>query len=152
VGDGMNFKIRKAVSEDFEEVYNLICELVGSPVGSISYTTLEEIYKTNLLSDNKELFVAELSGEVVGFASLTFDIRLSEAGKVAVIDELVVKEKERNKGIGSALVQCIVKLAKSNCCCLIEVASNFRRGAAHRFYEKNKFVKNGYRFSFDVFN
>ena len=76
-------------------------------------------------------------------------MRLSEAGKVAVIDELVVKEKQRNNGIGSTLVQHAIRLAKSTGCCLIELATSFRREDAHRFYEKNGFIKSGYRFSFD---
>ena len=145
----MSLTIRKAASEDFDEVYKLICELVGSPVGAISYSSLKEIYQANLLSDIKGQYLAELSDEIVGFISLTFDMRLSEGGKVAVIDELVVKEKQRSKGIGTALVEYAIMLAKSNCCCMVEVATNLRREDTHRFYEKKGFVKNGYRFGFD---
>jgi PhnO protein len=145
----MSLSIRKAASEDFDEVYKLICELVGTPVGAISYSSLKEIYQANLLSDIKGQYLAELSDEIVGFISLTFDMRLSEGGKVAVIDELVVKEKQRSNGIGSALVEYAIKLAKSYRCCMVEVATNLRREDTHRFYEKKGFVKNGYRFGFD---
>ena len=85
----------------------------------------------------------------MGFISLTFDMRLSEAGKLAVIDELVVKKEQRNNSTGTALVEYAIKLAKLIGCSMVEVATNFRREDTHRFYEKNKFVKNGYRFSFD---
>jgi len=149
--DKMSFTIRKAVNKDFAEIYELICELVDSPVGGISFSALEKIYQANLHSEIKRQYVAELSGEIVRFISLTFDMRLSEAGKVAVIDELVVKKEQRNNGIGTALVEYAIKLAKSIGCCMVEVATNFRREDTHRFYEKNKFVKNGYRFSFDDF-
>jgi len=90
--DKMSFTIRKAVNKDFAEIYELICELVDSPVGGISFSALEKIYQANLHSEIKRQYVAELSGEIVRFISLTFDMRLSEAGKVAVIDELVVKK------------------------------------------------------------
>jgi len=148
--DKMSCIIRKAVSEDFIAVYGLICELVGSPVDGLSSISLVKIYQANLLSDIKGQYIAELSGEIVGFISLTFDMRLSEVGKVAVIDELVVKKDLRNIGIGSALVEYAIGFAKSTGCCMVEVATNLCREAAHRFYERNGFVKNGYRFGFDA--
>lgn len=55
----MSCIIRKAVSEDFADVYDLICELVGSPVGGISLNALEKIYQTNLLSDIKGQYIAD---------------------------------------------------------------------------------------------
>ncbi len=148
----MGLTIRKATSEDFADVYELICELCGSPVGGMSLGALEKIYQANLLNDSKGLYVAECSGEIVGFISLTFDMGLSEAGKVVVIDELVVREKRRNNGVGSALVEYAIRHAKLTGCCLVELATSFRREDAHRFYEKNGFVKNGYRFSFNDLN
>ena len=63
----MSLTIRKAASEDFDEVYKLICELVGTPVGAISYSSLKEIYQANLLSDIKGQYVAESYGKIVGF-------------------------------------------------------------------------------------
>ncbi len=146
----MNFKIREATTADFALIYNLICELVGIPVGGIPTNKLAEIFSTNLQFYNKGHYIAESSGSVVGFISITLDLRLSEAGKVIVIDELVVRKSCRGNGIGSALLNHVVGLAKAADCCMLEVATNLCRKDTHHFYEKNSFNKNGYRFGFDL--
>lgn len=146
----MDYIVRKAISKDFNDVYELICELLDVPVGYISMNALEKVYLSNLQSVIKEQYIAELSGKIVGFINLTFDMRLSEVGMVVVIDELVVRKDNRNNGIGSGLVEYAVNLAKSKGCFMVEVATNFRREDTHRFYEKNKFIRNGYRFGYDM--
>lgn len=49
----MSFTIRKAVNKDFAEIYELICELVDSPVSGISFSALRKIYQANLHSEIK---------------------------------------------------------------------------------------------------
>lgn len=52
---------------NFIAVYDLICELVGSPVGEMSSNVLEKIFQANILSEIKGQYIAELSGKIVGF-------------------------------------------------------------------------------------
>jgi len=54
-GSLMDLTIRKAARDDFADVYELICELCGSPVGGMSFGALERIYQANLLNDSKGL-------------------------------------------------------------------------------------------------
>ena len=140
--------IRKANKNDFDSIYTLVCQLVDAEYGKISYPELNNIYVNNLSSDNKEIYVAEDSDAVVGFISITYDMRLSEVGKVAIVDELIVDVKLRNNRIGSQLLDFAKNCAKSNLCYYIEVETSQRRTATHRFYEKSGFVKNGFRFGY----
>lgn len=144
----INITIRRADETDFSSVYTLICQLVGAEYGTILQTDMKDIYVKNLSSDMKDSFVAMSNGHVIGFMSLTYDMRLSEVGKVTVIDELVVDEKQRNSGIGSALIHYAINCAIKNSCGYIEVSTNLRRIDAHKFYEKASFEKNGYRFGY----
>ena len=140
--------IRRADENDFHYIYDLICQLVDAEYGTISQQSLREIYVNNLNSDEKEIYVAEENDVVVGFISVTYDMRLSEVGKVAVIDELVVDAKQRSNGIGSQLLDFAINCAKSNSCYYIEVETSQKRIDTHRFYEKSGFVKNGFRFGY----
>lgn len=140
--------IRKANENDFIYIYELVCQLIEAEYGTISQQVLMEIYQNHLISETKEIFVAEDSNVVIGFISVAYDIRLSEVGKVAVIEELVVDAKQRNNGIGSQLLAFAINCAKCNSCNYFEVETNQRRIDTHRFYEKFGFVKNGFRFGY----
>lgn len=145
----MRYQIRRANKFDFEVVYKLICQLVETEPGTISTKALKDIYLENLHARNKEHYIAEYAGDAVGFISISYDLRLSEVGKVAVIDELVVDINKRKLGIGALLVNHAVQIAKNDGCIMFEVSTNLRRIETHLFYEKIGFTKNGYRFGFD---
>jgi len=145
----MDFQIRLAGKEDFDDVCRLMCQLFN-PEYNAPVTLMEDIYLANLSDDKKAYYLTESSGEVNGLCSITYDLRLSTLGKVMVIDEMVVDEKLRGMGIGAALVNGMMQVAKENGCAGIELSSSLQREGAHRFYEKHGFEKTGYRFNLDI--
>ncbi len=73
-------------------------------------------------------------------------IQLHRAKKTSFIDDLIVKEEYRNKGIGKLLLQNAINYAKQQDCEVIELTSFLSNENAHRFYENNGFKKHSIKF------
>lgn len=71
---------------------------------------------------------------VVGFASLSVRQRIWNAGRFAYLDELVVDEAYRGRGIGAALVATVAEVASRAGALVLELDSATSREDAHRFY------------------
>jgi GNAT superfamily N-acetyltransferase len=57
-----------------------------------------------------------------------------------VIEDVIVKDRNRGKGIGRKLMESLDEFAKNkNCAYAVLVSSAFRKGA-HQFYEKAGFT------------
>jgi GNAT superfamily N-acetyltransferase len=63
------------------------------------------------------------------------------------IDELVVDQNHRSRGIGGLLLQQLISIARSKGCRRIELDSALRREEAHRFYERHGFKNRAFLFS-----
>ena len=101
---------------------------------------LIEIELKNRFEDNENILVAEDNENIVGI--LIYKIKEVEEHinlkdrKILWIDELVVDEKIRGKGIGKRLFNKASKIAKSQNCDAVELNCwNFNENAI-RFYEK----------------
>lgn len=67
-----------------------------------------------------------------------------------LLEDLLVKEEHRKKGIGSALVKEAIAEGKRLGCYKIIGTSRLARGEVHRFYEKLGLKKYGYEFRIDL--
>jgi len=61
---------------------------------------------------HRRVMVAELAGEVVGMCSAQLLISTAEAREVAVVEDVVVREDCRGKGIGTAMMDALGKWAR----------------------------------------
>jgi GNAT superfamily N-acetyltransferase len=139
------WKIRSCVEADFDAVLVLLDELW--PGRQLDAAALHTVYSRALASDTQFYLCAEEEGEVAGFCSLTLKSNLWQAGYLAHVDELVVTQRRRRKGIGRALLAAAVELAAEENCACIELDSAFHREEAHRFYESQGFENRAYLFS-----
>jgi GNAT superfamily N-acetyltransferase len=137
--------VRFCSEVDFDSVLALLGELW--PGSQLDSGALNSVYSRALASEVQFYLCAEDESEVAGFCSLTLKNNLWQAGYLAHIDELVVAEQHRRKGIGRALLAAAVELATSKNCARIELDSGFHREAAHRFYESQGFGNRAYLFS-----
>ncbi len=95
-----------------------------------------------------DLFIAIDDGVIVGMATLvTFRI---PTGLRAWIEDVVVDEAGRGRGVGDALTQAMIDRARELGCRTVDLTSRPSREAANRLYERAGFVMretNVYRFS-----
>lgn len=106
-----DWTIRKGDPKDVVQVMNLVRELALYERAPHEVTNSEEQMLTDGFGDNPAfgLFVAENSGEILGIA--LHYIRYSTwKGKMLYLEDIVVKEKHRGRGIGSDLFEACLKL------------------------------------------
>lgn len=93
-------------------------------------------------SPDNRLFVAELGGEVVGTAQITFIVTLTGRGSLKMIVEAVqVRQDMRGRRIGEALMRHCMAVAREAGAAQITLTSNAVRTDAHRFYERLGFAR-----------
>jgi len=86
---------------------------------------------------NNELWLGERGGEVVAMLQLTLIPGLSRGGmRRALVEAVRVRADLRSRGIGEALVAHAEARAKAAGCGLIQLTTDEKRLAAHRFYER----------------
>ncbi len=108
----MKYTIREAKTEDMAQVLQLIKELASfeKEPGAVEVTT-DDLIKDGF-GDEKLFycFVAESENLVVGVA-LVYPRYSTWKGPVVHLEDLIVSEKMRGSGLGSALLTEVVKYA-----------------------------------------
>ncbi len=130
--------IRLAEESDEASVYELVTALMSV---SLDRKSFQDVFVQNLRDDNVLYYVVERDGCVIGFASLHIEPQLHHAGLVGEIQELIVHETVRDKGIGAQLVSRLEQEAQKRGCVSIEVTTKHFRVDAQRFYEHMGFTR-----------
>jgi ribosomal protein S18 acetylase RimI-like enzyme len=111
--------------------------------------TTEELGEL-VASPATDLFIAIDDGTIIGMSTLvTFRI---PTGLRAWIEDVVVDEAGRGKGVGLALTEAMVARAEEMGCRTVDLTSRPARAAANALYLKAGFVvrdTNVYRYEFD---
>jgi len=152
----MPTKIRLATESDLPRVVELLAQLspddparedLSSPLPYNYHLVFREGVQAR-----QQLLVAESRGKIVGTLVLVVVPNLSHKGTpYAIIENVVVDEKHRSKGIGEALITRAIDEARRAGCYKVSLTSNKRRTEAHRFYERLGFARTheAFRITFD---
>ena len=111
----MSVSIRLAESADLSKCLELLNILVGTSAndhGLFDSGTFNE-----LISKARGcLVVAEEDGDLLGMASISFNLALRYNGEYCQLEELVVDPKARGKNVGGLLLEETISLAKARGC------------------------------------
>ncbi|MFE6910249.1 GNAT family N-acetyltransferase [Streptomyces erythrochromogenes] len=81
-------------------------------------------------------------GTVLGCLQLTYVPGLGQGGQErALVEAVRVRADRRGEGLGAELMRLAAERARGRGCGLIQLTSNKRRTAAHRFYERLGFAR-----------
>lgn len=138
-------QIRPATLEDFDQLLVLFRQLW--PTKTIVPDRLRGVFKRVIETPYKQYFCATDADRVVGLGAISYKDNLWQEGVIAYVEELVVDEARRGKGIGTQLLDHLVGLAQARGCRRIELDSAFHRVDAHRLYERVGMEKRAYLFS-----
>jgi GNAT superfamily N-acetyltransferase len=129
---------RLATPDDAEEVASLLHDFNSEfDTPSPGVEALASRLRRLLAGD---VTIAILAGTpAVGVGLVTFRPNVWYAGQVALLDELYVVPALRSKGIGSALVDHLMSLARSRGVDLVEINVDEGDVDAQRFYERHGF-------------
>ena len=112
-------------------------DVVNILIDSFSNNYDKEINESIFSSDEVDGIVAMEEGNVLGYASIHYIKKITR--KSGVIEDVVVKENQRGKGIGKLMVKNLIEKAKKNNCDKIILSSSEKN---LKFYEKLGFQKN----------
>jgi GNAT superfamily N-acetyltransferase len=111
--------------------------IVGEDVDAATWAAFEAIDE----DPRNELIVADDAGAVIATCQLTFIPGLSRGGAERMTVEAVrVRADRRGDGIGRTLMEFAIERARDRRCRIVQLTTDKRRTAAHRFYEKLGFA------------
>lgn len=133
----IGLQIRPIVDEDYRDVFRLYRQLVGtSSLPHNIENSFARIFKGFFNSGEREAYVATVHDNVIGFVTLYYLDVFHHSGQVVSMQELVVTEEFRGRGVGKALVEFVKQKASEKNCHGLEVATDLWQSGAKSFYEK----------------
>ena len=132
-----NINIRKATLSDVEAIRGLVVELAVYEKEPDAVTATLADYKSNFENNWFECQVAELDNEVVGMI-LYYNTYSTWKGRMLYLEDFVVSEKHRRKGIGELLFERLFEVAKEKEVKLVKWQVLDWNEPAINFYKKYK--------------
>ena len=109
-----------------------------------------KMFQDLIASPLADILVAKVSGKVVGCGTMFYLAIPAHGKQAAYLEGIVVDEKHRGKGAGTALAKKFIELAKEKGCYKIVFTSSDKRADVHKFYENLGFKKWGFEFRMDL--
>jgi N-acetylglutamate synthase-like GNAT family acetyltransferase len=132
--------IRQATESDQQAAFELMVELGYAELAPARFA---DTYYSVLADPAMILIVAEDENkEVIALASISNRPQLRLTGSLVTIDELVVADRARDRGIGRELLKAAEAMAKKLGARRLELETNRARESYRRgFYVKNGFTE-----------
>ena len=143
----MDITMRDANEDDLVSILTLYAQL-GQDDGSV--LSLDEASRIFALVKNYpdyHIHVALDRDRIIGTFALLIMDNLGHMGTPsAILEDVVVTEDLRGKGVGKLMMAYANDLCRQKGCYKMTFSSNSNREAAHHFYESLGFKRHGYSF------
>lgn len=129
-------EFRNIQLDDLERVFLLLQQLT-----KIDYSNrnIEECWNNFISNTSSNAIVGILDGKIIAYGSIVIESKIR--GELAGhIEDIVVCESVRGKGIGVSLIDNLVEIGKTKGCYRITLLCD---ESLNTFYEKSGFSKNG---------
>lgn len=106
--------IREAEIGDQEEVFELLRQLMTSATeeSPINQPGAVEAFHRVIEEEQGTIIVAEEDGRMLGLVTLSYPVAIRCGGIYSCIEEFIVTEQARGKGVGSKLLEASIEKAK----------------------------------------
>lgn len=133
--------IRHAAYKDIPEMANLLCELF-SIEDDFSVDAEKQFRGLKLLLDspNATVLVAEADERVVGMVSMQSLVSTAIGENVGLIEDMIVAQVYRSKGIGSRLLEALITESARKKYGRLALGADNRNSKAIAFYQKYGFT------------
>jgi GNAT superfamily N-acetyltransferase len=111
-------EIRHATHDDKEQVLDLCRQLMtgNTPESHVNRPTGEAVLRDLIDTDKGDIFVADEDGVLLGLVTLGYLITIRCGGIYGSIEEFIVTEAARGKGVGGALLEAAIARAEEVGC------------------------------------
>jgi ribosomal protein S18 acetylase RimI-like enzyme len=136
--DREDVRLRRGRIDDLDQAFELITELrrASNDAEGIDRKSFTAIFDRCLNAPTKRLLVAEHQGSLVGLISMHTGESLYDDKPWAEVDELVIREGCRSRGIGTRLMDEAVTFARENGCGRLTLTTDKDNADAARFYNR----------------
>jgi len=134
-----NLRVRRADENDIP-VLLMLAEEFMSEVEATREKRMKILRKA-LRNPDYELVVAEMNGETAGFIDQWIIHDFAHGAKLSYIQNLYITAKHRRTGIGSRLLEEIIRSAENKGVLEIHVVTEFENKLAISLYRKHGFVE-----------
>ncbi len=132
----MDIVIRKAAEADLPAIHDLVRELAIYEKAESEFVATLEDYAENLRDGAFEAAVAVKEGAVVGMI-LYYLTYSTWKGRMLYLEDFVVREAYRRRGVGQRLFEAFLEIAREKRCRLVKWQVLDWNEPAIKFYEKN---------------
>lgn len=134
--------VRPACRRDESEILRLLPFLPRARHNDESqFVNALALFHDRLNDPDRPILMATVEGDVVGFATAAFHRTLT--GWQASIDDLVVHPAYRRRGVGQALVEATVRLARARSCASLHLNTTLESSEGRAFYRACGFDDGG---------
>lgn len=133
-----------AIQDDEEVIYQLLCLLESKKLNRKHFNN---VFSCGIENEDVYFIVYKENNLIVGFMSLYFQGYLHHDRDTAEIVEAIVHPDYRSRGIGHKMLEEAQSIAQMKEVEEIALSSSFKRKEAHKFYEREGFLKDHYYFT-----
>lgn len=92
-------------------------------------------------TDIGDILVAHETGQIIGMINLLYTISTALGERVAILEDMVIADSHRDRGVGSKLLDYALEFAKTQGCQRVTLLTDHNNAGAHRFYERHGFER-----------
>jgi GNAT superfamily N-acetyltransferase len=139
--------IREAEEKDLPSILGLYSGIENDKRSILDIDSAKRQLKIIKSYPNYSIYVAEKDGIIIGTFELLIMHNLAHSGKPsAIVEDIVVDEEHRSKGLGREMMNYAMEISKKFGCYKLMLSSNINRERAHKFYDNLGFERHGYSF------
>jgi GNAT superfamily N-acetyltransferase len=114
--------IRRATKDDFPQIISLLKSFPEDPeIPNINWEDAKTVLPVLLSEEHGLILVSEDNGVLAGLVTMSFPIVLRFGGEYALIEDFIVDEKFRGRGIGTPLLKSAFEEARARGCRELQV-------------------------------
>jgi GNAT superfamily N-acetyltransferase len=129
--------VRRARPGDASQVHVLVEQLGYAP----DHRGFDEIFAQVVRHPEAAVFVAVAGPRVIGYLAMSQRPQIRLAGRAANIDELVVDERHRGQGVGTALLATALNHARDLACTRVDLTTTRSRTS----YRRGFYIEHGFK-------
>lgn len=135
----MEIHVRKATASDLPSIHELVRELAIYEKAEQEFVATLDDYQRDFSNGVYDALVAEVDGQVAGMA-LFYITYSTWKGRMLYLEDFVVKQAMRRKGIGQLLFDAFLEEARQLGCRLVKWQVLDWNEPALAFYRKNSSI------------